>query len=429
MSWVAVGGAVAGAAAGSILNKSGGSSGNQTVTNKAELDPRMAAILYGKGRTLKDGVKPIYKQNPSAAQPWPGVEASGMSAPQWDAIQQQNSQAGQELMNPESDYTTDSGLMGRVTGLLDRPQNSGMSGFGNEMDRYVGTWGDDNFYEAQNAARGLLGSNIGAPQAQASQINAPGQNNLNLSPAYQDMVYGAKGNNPFLESGINKAINQSTNAFGNYMTDATKATQDMLGNIRGGAIVNGAMGGSRQGIAEGRAIGDLTQNLGRAASQFGQNNTDSAMAARAGAYESDSNRALSAMSGLGAQQYGVATNDAQLQQQAALANQQARLTTNNLNSANQQAGIGSVSGLLGQAYGYGTNNDAYAGNKVGQVAGLLGPFTGLGGGSSSTQPLYQNQGAGIMGGAMMGSQIAKGLNFGSNNITSPYDPIFSGGGF
>jgi hypothetical protein len=70
--------------------------------------------------------------------------------------------------------------------------------------------------------------------------------------------------------------------------------------------------------------------------------------------------------------------------------------------------------LLGSAYNYGQNQDQYAGNKVGQVAGLLSNFTGLGASSTQTAPLYNNRGAGILGGAMLGQYIGKGLNFGGN---------------
>lgn len=377
-------GALAGAAAGAI----GGTSkaGDQTVTTRQEIDPRMAQILYG-------------------------------------------SQGN-------------NGFLSQITGSLNTPQAAGMQNFGSGMDSYLGNWGTDNFMRSQQAAQRLQSSNINAPTMSAAsvanvpgmnaaQVQAPSQNNLNLQPAYQDMVYGQAGNNPYLTGAIGKGINQSNNAFGNYLTDATKSTQDMLGSIRGGAIINGAMGSSRQGIAEGNAMNDFTKNITRAATQFGQNNTDAAVAAQAGAYDADRNRALSAMSGLGAQQYGVAQQNAQMQQQAnqtnyqgglqtALTNagfqqqanannQSSQLGTNQLNSANQLGGINASSGLLNSAYNMGTNQDSYNLNKVGKVGGLLAPFTGLGGSSTQTQPLYENKTNSILGGALMGSQMLGGF--------------------
>jgi len=373
-----------GMGAGALLS-GGGSQQSGSATQQQQLDPRMQAMLYGSQggtRQLRPGVAPIYGQ-PTYA------EDGKMIAP------------GQS--NPDSDYITTGstpGLLDAVAGMQNQPQKPGMSSFGGLMDGYVGYQGGQDFLASQGAARGLQGSNISAPQMAGAQIKSPSQNNLDLAPAYKDMIYGQAGNNPYLTGAIQKGINQSNNAFGNYTQDATKATQDLLGNIRGGAVMNGQMGGTRQGIAEGRAIGDLTQNLGRAASQFGQNNTDAAVSAQAGAYDADRNRALSAMSGLGAQQYGVAAQQAQLDQQRAMANQQAQLGTNQLNSANTATGIGASSGLLNQAYGYGGNNDTHDLNHLGQVAGILQPFAGFG--QSTSSPLYSNPMGNAVGGATAG---------------------------
>lgn len=408
MPW-SVAAAVAGAAVTSAMAPDA-PSGNTTSTNKVEIDPQMRAILYGSGRRLKDGVAATYGPGTAGGQKWVagGVDSVGRDV---DGHYETIADTRGGPINPESDYINDTGLLGRITGFLDQGQKPGMSTFGAGIDGYLGNSGGDNFILSQQAAQSLQNSHIQSPQ-----INAPSQNDLNLSPAYQDMVYGAPGGNPYLTGAIQKGINQSNNAFGDYLTDATKATQDILGSIRGGAIVNGHMGGSRQGIAEGRAIGDLTQNLGRAATRFGQNNTDAAVAARAGAYDADRNRSLSAMSGLGAQQYGVASQNAQLEQQ-----------TNQLNSANKATGIGLSSGLLGQAYGYGANSDAYDLNKVGKVSGLLTPFTGLGGSTTNSSPLYTNTAGNILGGATAGlglydayKKSGLGSSDMNNQIINPY---------
>jgi hypothetical protein len=337
----------------------------------------------------------------------------------------------QQIMDPRMDPYVygQNGLLPRAMAQLDKPQASGLVDFGNGMNNWLGTAGVNTLGGATNAANKLMTSNIDAPTMNAAsvgnvpgmtaaQVNAPGQNNVNLQPAYQDMIYGGAGNNPYLTGGIQKGINQSTNAFNNYLTDASRSTQDLLGNIRGGAIVNGAMGSSRQGIAEGRAIGDFTQNIGRAMTQFGQNNTDAAVAAQAGAYDADRNRALSAMSGLSGNQYGVASQNASMQQQAnqtnyqgglqtALTNagfqqqanannQSSLLTTNQLNSANQLAGINSNRALLDAAYTYGTNQDGYDLNRLGKVSGLVQPYTGLNGTTQTNQPLYQNRAGNVV---------------------------------
>lgn len=266
----------------------------------------------------------------------------------------------------------DSGIVNRINGLLDVPQNANTNSFNQGMNNYMGAGAagaEGAFMGSQQAAQKLQGSSLAAPQMQAatagsstmntallrdpskidaamlgnaanmtgSTVSAPSQNSLDLSPAYKDMIYGEAGNNPYLTGAIQKGINQSQNAFGNMVQDGTQAVQDALASIRGGAVSSGQYGGSRQGLAESRSISEFGKNLSRAASQYGQNNTDSAIAAQAGAYDADRNRALSAMSGLGAQQYGVAQQNAQLAQQAAAANMGANNAFAMQNNANQQS--------------------------------------------------------------------------------------------
>lgn len=353
-----IGGSLAGPLIGGLLGGSGASqSGNQTITNQQQIDPRMASMLYG----------------------------------------------------PNGN----DGFLSQILAQGKTPQNTGMAGFGGALDQYLGKNGASQLQSSMGAANDLQNSSISAPQ-----INAPSQNNLNLAPGYQDMIYGAPGANPYLTGAIGKGINQSKDAFADMLTSSTRnLTENVLPSIRSGARVSGNYGGNREALAEGKALDTFNTGVGQAMTRFGQGNTDAAVSAQAGAYDTDRNRALSAMSGLGAQQYNVAGQNAQLQQQA-----------NQLNSANKVAGLGAASGLLGQAYGYGANQDAYGMNQIGKTSGLLSNYTGLGGSSAQTSPLYENKGAGILGGAMLGQQLVKGWG-GSNSITSPYDPIFQRGGF
>jgi hypothetical protein len=256
----------------------------------------------------------------------------------------------------------------------------------------------------------------------AAQIAAPGQNGIGLAPAYADMIYGAPGSNPYLLQALQKGIHQGTTAFQNLQTDATRnLLENVLPNIRSGAIVNGAMGSSRQGIAEGRALNDFSTQMGRAASQVGQDAVDAGAAGMAGAYDSDRSRALSALTGLSGQQYGVAGQNASFQQDANKTNsgfQQEvntlnpalQLQTDQLNTNRTVAGLNANGGLLGQTYGIGTNQDAYGLSKLGKVSGLLGGYTGLGGSSSTNTPLYQNTTGNILGGGLLGANIYNLLN-------------------
>lgn len=302
--------------------------------------------------------------------------------------------------------------------------------------------------------------------AQGNMVKAPSQNGLDLSSSFNSLINGPAGANPYLTGAIQKGINQSSNAFGNMITDAKAATQDVLGNIRGGAIANGMFGSSRQGLAEGKAIDSMNTNLARAASQFGQNNTDAAVAAQAGAYDADRNRQLAATQGLSGQQYATAFKDADtrnqaefmnvnnvndllktntmlrqqtnmsnadraqqnnqfnagLQQQTGLANQGAQLTTNAQNNSAGLGGAGLLSGLLGQVSGNVNANDNWSLNRAGQVSSLLAPLLGVNQSTSRTDPLYSNTMGNAIAGLGMGSQLA-GLFGGGGQSGSSAGPL------
>lgn len=514
MAWVAVGSAVAGAAVSSTLNNRAAKQASSTPsTSRVELDPRMQGILYGNGnRVLRPGAEAqmgIGTRDDYARmlnqehRDQFGIDIPTDQASQdWlqNAINDRMAQGQLVQTNQESDYITDEGVIGRITGLLDETQSPGMQSFGGAADNYLGYQGYQDMQGMRDAATRLQNSNVAAPQMQAAsinpvasmtpaqmqaagmtaaqmasaRINAPEQNELGLAPAFGGMIYGDPGANPYLTGGIQRGINQSSNAFSDMLTDATRnITQSILPSIRSGAMVNGVMGGSRQGIAEARAVEDFSTQMGRAAQRFGQGNTDAAVTAQAGAYDADRSRALSAMSTLGGQQYGVATTqagleqdanrtnagfvqdasrtnagfaqdafrtnagfgqeaartnyggnlqttmqDAQYRQQAGQSNLQSQLGTNELNAGNQRAGIGLNSSLLGQTYGFGSDADSYDVRRLGQVSGLLEPYTGLGAVRQSTTPMYSNTGSSLLGGAMMGQQLAQGFGFGSGNYNT-----------
>lgn len=342
---------------GGLLGGAAGAGGNKdlTETRTNNLDPRMASILYG-----------------------------------------DNNNKGFLSKVLESGYA---------------PQTQGMAQFGRVMDEYLGNGAQGDVQNMRTAADRLMSGNINSPSMSSAQISAPSQNELDLKSAYNDMIYGEAGANPYLTGAIQKGINQATNAFQNLQSDATRnLTQNILPSIRSGAQVSGQYGGSRQALSEGRALQDFSTQMGRAASQFGQNATDSAIAARAGAYDTDRSRALSAMSGLGAQQYGVAGQNAALQQQANQANLQSKLSTNSLNSANKTAGIGALSGLVNQAYNIGGANDLYSQNKLGKTAGILAPFTGLNSSQTVSQPTYSNPLGNVLGGVTAGLGLYNAYN-------------------
>jgi hypothetical protein len=420
-----IGGSIGGALGGMV--SSSGQPKSQTTTQQQKMDPRMEQMLFGNGGDNK-------------------------------------------------------GLLSQYQGLMEQPRSDAALGFANANANYLNNNGAGDMNAVRNAAMQSMQGNQ-APTMQAAQaggaqaagaqvsgpawatgnmVQAPAQNNMDLTGSYDSLINGPAGANPYLTGGIQKGINQSTNAFGNMVTDAKMATQDVLGNIRGNSVLNGQFGGSRQGIAEGRAIESMNTNLARSAAQFGQNNTDAAVAAQAGAYDSDRNRQLAATQGLGAQQYGVAQQNAAtqnqaefmnvgthngvqqnnasmaqqnnqfnaglgqqtgqynagLQQQAGLANQQSQLSTNAQNNGQLLNGASMLSGLSGQASGQVNANDNWKLQQAQGVNSLLAPYLGANSSATSTQPLYNNATGSAVGGAMLGGQLAGIFGGGGNTSTA-----------
>lgn len=385
-----VGAAIGGGVSGLLGGKSAGTpSGTQTTTNTQTMDPRVSSMLFG---------------------------GSNGNGPQ-------------------------TGLLSQYQGMLGQPQAAGANIFGKANDNYIGEVGAYDLGQSRNAAYGLMAGNTAAPtmqagqagaaQAQAAQVNAPAQNNMNLTGSYDKFINGDAGANPYLNKAIGGAVDQSTNQFRQMQGESTdNLMRNIMPSIRSNSVLSGQYGGSRQGIAEGNAISDFTKQQNQSMTQMGQNNTNAAVGAQAQSFNQGQDRALAATQGLGAQQYGVASQNAGMQQQTNLANadhaQQANLTnagltqganqanlgaqmnTNSLNSANTQAGISGVTGILGAAAGQAQNQDSYALNQAGKVNGLLAPYLGqVPGSSTSSQPLYQNQMGNILGGATAGLGLAQ----------------------
>jgi hypothetical protein len=378
MSWAAVIGA-AGAVGGALISKNGSKqSGEQTTQGK--LDPRMDSMMFG-----------------------------------------QNGQGG---------------LLDQYKGYLGQPQNPSLQRAADTSGNYLDWFTGPDLGNIRNAATKMLGGNQapGAGQlawAQGNMVQAPGQNNLNLTGSYDSLINGPAGANPYLTGAIQKGINQSTNAFQGMQQDATKnLMENVMPGIRSNSVLAGQYGGSCQGIAEGRAMGDFGTAMARAAGQFGQNNTDAAVSAQAGAYDADRNRQLAATQGLGAQQYGVAQQDAATKNAAEFMNvgnvanwnrdnMNSQLQTNGQNNAAVLGASGLLSGLLGSTANNVNTNQNYDLNRATQVNGLLTPWAQMTG--TKSQPLYQNQTGNMLSGAMMGSQLFGGGSSGAGAM--PTDSI------
>ena len=137
-----------GMGAGALLGgSSGGSqqSGTQTQTQQQTLDPRIANVVFGSGgQTLKPGAVPI-----------------------------STDENGVPTYSP-SDYVSNTGLVDKFAGMLDKKQNTGIAAFGNAADQYVGANGANNLADMNWSSHKLMNSDIAAPQIGAANDTADG---------------------------------------------------------------------------------------------------------------------------------------------------------------------------------------------------------------------------------------------------------------
>jgi hypothetical protein len=348
----------------------------------------------------------------------------------------------------------DNGLLNQFQGFMNNPQSSGSQALGQLSSNWLTGAAPDLVGHVGAAGKSLIDNPLAAPQlpapqlsggaaqthghdVTAAQINAPAQNSLNLSGAFDRFVNGNPAENPYLKQSLQAGIDQSNQAFKTNIGNLTDTLQrQILPGIRGGAIASGMYGGSRQGIAEGLAMSDFTKQATNAAEQLGLANTAATTGAYAGAFDRGQDRSLSATMGLSGQQYATAAQQAQLEQQARLAsasndmasqfanqnatmdyaktNLGAKMSTDALNSsnllaANQQnnaaktAGAGTLSALLGQLQGFDQGSTDAGVTRAQKVASTLAPFIGANASSTTSNPLYTNPAAnalGMAGGAL-----------------------------
>lgn len=189
--------------------------------------------------------------------------------------------------------------------------------------------------------------------------------------------------NPYL-TGMAEDITRRTNM----------ARDDGLNAIRSSAVGVGGLGGSRQGIAEGVAIGRTNDSLsGNIANLFGTDWTNA------------QNREL----GWGNLELGNRNAD--------------------LNSVRVGADLYNMgnAGYMGQGqgvYDIGNTQQQAGWQPINNASSTFSPYTGYGATSTSSQ--QQGGGAsGMLGGALGGAQLAKGW-FGGGGTNSMGNPIYSG---
>src|SRR6478736_5842545 len=202
-----IGGAIGGAVGGLLSGKDTPS--NLTSTNQQKLDPRADAMLWG-----KDG--------------------SG-------------------------------GLLNQYQNLMNQPQSAALQNYGKSAGDYLNNYGAGAMQQVQGAATNAMtgtGPALASLPAYAvgNQVNAPSQNNIDLTSSYQNLLGG--GDQTALNNAMNSAVNATNAGFKTNQDNVTNSLmRTVLPSIRSNSVLAGQYGGSRQGVAEGNAISDYTNQL------------------------------------------------------------------------------------------------------------------------------------------------------------------------
>lgn len=352
--------------------------GNMAATNSTttqQIDPRIAQILFGDGTGTGTNAGLLAQYQGMLGQPQgAGTAALGTASQDW-----LKSNAGGVLGQLQ---TGANGLLGSNYSAPHMPStqaaptatSTAATATAPTMPDYTRATAAAPVTAAQAGSSGytavtntaptnITGATAAAPnpytaaQAGASQVNAPAQNNLDLTKAYQDVISGNAAENPYLTKSLQSAVDMTNTSYNKNLTDTTNTLQrSVLPGIRSNSVLSGQYGGTRQGIAEGNAIGDYTNQLNSANLALGQANSANTTGAQAQAFNQGQDRALTAMTSLGAQQYGVAQQNSAQAQAAALANAAAT------NNASQTVYGGDLSTNLANAgYAQGANLNNYQG--------------------------------------------------------------------
>jgi len=167
--------------------------------------------------------------------------------------------------------------------------------------------------------------------------------------------------NPYLAAANQANINQALQGYGDALASASNTlTRQVLPSIRSGGVLSGQYGGSRQGIAEGVALGDVGTQLAQNARNLAQSAMDSGNRLYGGAYESAQDRMATTANGLA----GLAVQNAQQNASNDLAAQQSNQSAG-LQGENLNLGAAQYLGGLGQ---YGLNTLGSLGATQQQLA-------------------------------------------------------------
>lgn len=330
-----IGGAIGGALGSAVGGSGSKQSGTSTATTQQQLDPRIQAMLFG-----TSGSNGLLSQYQSLLNTPQSDAAKAYAGAAGDYLTQYGSQGLGAINNAAMGLMSGSAAPQASPSAVAAPatSNAAMVSATPNVNTLLGSAAQT---QAQEAAP------VGA--VVASQIKAPDQNNLSLAPAYQSMIYGNSAQNPYLTSSLQSAVDLTNASYQKNQKDLTNnLMRNILPSLRSNSVLAGQYGGSRQGIAEGNALSDYTNQLTNANTQLGLANSANTTGQQASSYENGQNRALTAMQGLGAQQYGVASENAGYQQQANITNAANQMNMDQFNANQQQQANNTNAGLQQQ---------------------------------------------------------------------------------
>jgi hypothetical protein len=234
-------------------------------------------------------------------------------------------------------------MLGNANGIFSRyrsltPQQTAAIGQGTQVanDRL----GSGMFGRLQNAGMNLVEGGGRANVNGVSQASTPSgvrPGTFTAATVDPSQAYGAMGqtnpsaaisklltgqvDNPQLQRMAEAATRTGQRTYRDAVEDSTTAlTEEVLPSIGRGAQLAGQFGGSRQGIAEGKALAERERTLGRNARELGIASEDAAAGMFGRAYESAQDRMAGTANAEAARALQVAEANASREQQAGMFN-------------------------------------------------------------------------------------------------------------
>lgn len=178
-------------------------------------------------------------------------------------------QSGQDIFNqystPSPGEQSAAGQQASVLGLRQNAPAYGLAA--SQAQNILGGGADPNLVQMHSVAAPTVGYDMGTANPAKARAT---QGVLDPTTALMQQLSG-QSNNPYLHQMASAATQQQQQSYQDQADDANQnLTQSVLPAIRSGAVMAGGYGGSRQGIAEGTAIGNVAKVNARNARDLGQ---------------------------------------------------------------------------------------------------------------------------------------------------------------